>query len=279
MNPPTRLNLKNVNSGLGPTLTFIVAGLLWLVYLAPGLRDRHEERMVERNARRINATSETLGIRPSTPLREMSTQEIVLHRREMERLARMTERQSRDAERREIYAAAPRAAEQFRSVKLGLTALIVATILTGVGFGLNANWAYVAIAGGVAVLAVIGLVSVNSAPVRASAPVRTAAPRPARNPKPDATWTPVRVPPVRTPMPEGAGLIVTDDHAKAVAARERAERIRQQAALAAASEGRVTAAPDPRFTEPVAPAAPAASTDADTGSFDINAALRARRAN
>lgn len=260
-------------------MTFIVAGILWLVYLAPGLRERHEDKTIERNARRINATSEAIGIRPSVPLREMSTQEIVLHRRELEKLARLGEKQTRDAEQRALAAAAPKVAVRFRSLKLGLTLVIVAALATAIGFGIVASWAYVALAGGVSVLAILGLVMLNTAPVRASAPVRSAAPRPARNTKPDATWTPVRVPPVRNTVPAGAGLIVSDDHAKAVAARERAERIRQQAALAAASEGRVTAAPDPRFTEPVAPAAPAASTDADTGTFDINAALRARRAN
>jgi hypothetical protein len=265
-----------VNSGLGPTLTFLVAGLLWLIYLAPSIRERHEEKTIERNARRITATSESLGIRPNVPLREMSTQEIVLHRREMERLAKLTVRQSRDAERTAVFAAAPRSAERFRSAKLGLTVVIVATILTAIGFGLSANWAYVAITSGIAVLATIALVSLNAAPVRASTRVSASVPRPSREPKANNSWTPVRVPPVRTAMPEGAGLIVSDERAKAIAARERAERIRQQAALAAAAEGRTVAAPDPRFAEPVAPAATA---EPETGTFDINAALRARRAN
>jgi hypothetical protein len=265
-----------VNSGLGPTLTFLVAGLLWLVYLAPGIRERHEEKTIERNARRINATSDALGIRPNVPLREMSTQEIVLHRREMERLARLTERQMRDVERRELFAAAPRSAERFRSAKLGLTVILVATILTAIGFGLSTNWGYVAITGGIAVLAIIGLVSLNSAPVRVSTRVPAPVQRQSREPEANSSWTPIRVPPVRTAMPEGAGLIVSDERAKAIAARERAERIRQQAALAAAAEGRTIATPDPRFTEPVAPAATA---EPETGNFDINAALRARRAN
>jgi hypothetical protein len=85
----------------------------------------------------------------------------------------------------------------------------------------------------------------------------------------DETWTPVRTPPVHRSIPEGAGLIVTDEQVKAVAARERAARIRQQAARA--SEPGVAA--DPRFTEPAMPA------DDETGTIDITAALRARRAN
>jgi hypothetical protein len=75
---------------------------------------------------------------------------------------------------------------------------------------------------------------------------------------------------VHQSIPDGAGLIVTDEHAKAVAARERASRIREQAARAS----QPGAAADPRFTEP------AIETEVEaTGTFDINAALRARRAN
>jgi hypothetical protein len=86
----------------------------------------------------------------------------------------------------------------------------------------------------------------------------------------DDTWTPVRTPPVHSSIPEGAGLIVTPETEKAIAARERAARIREQAARAT----QPGVAADPRFTEP------AIETEAETtGTFDINAALRARRAN
>jgi hypothetical protein len=63
-------------------------------------------------------------------------------------------------------------------------------------------------------------------------------------------------------------LIVTDETEREVAARERAARIREQAAATSATP---EAAPDSRFTE----------LGYDTGStapIDINAALRARRA-
>lgn len=257
-----------MNSGLGPTLTIIVGGLLWLLYLAPNLRDRAETRHIERNARRIAATTEELGIRPKTPLREMSAREMAAHRRELERLSRTTERHAERAERERAFTAAPHLASRHRFMKLVLTATIFGA-LVGVGFAVSvAAWSIVAIAAGVGLLGVLGLVAVNTTPVTAAAVVA----RPARQNAPvlaDPTWTPVRVPPVHRSIPDGAGLIVTDENAKAIAARERAARIRAQAARAAQSG----AAVDPRFVEHTTPV-----TD-ETSTIDITAALRARRAN
>lgn len=257
-----------MNSGLAPTLTIIVGALLWLVYLAPSLRDRAETRTIERNARRIVATTQDLGIRPLTPMSEMSTRELTLHRREMERLARTTERHAEQTRRREVFEQSPAVAARFRAMKISLTLAIVLS-LAGAGVAVYfAAWSYLVLAIGFALLGVIGLVGVNTADV---APPRTVQ-RPTQTPAPaerPQTWTPIRTPPVHNSIPEGAGLIVTDEHAKAIAARERAARIREQAARAAQQPG---VAPDPRFTEP------AIDTET-TGTFDINAALRARRAN
>jgi hypothetical protein len=132
-----------------------------------------------------------------------------------------------------------------------------------------AAWSFLVLGAGFALLAVIGLVTVNTADVPAAKLAATPK-RAAAAVVVDETWTPIRTPPVHRSIPDGAGLIVTDEHAKAIAARERAARIRDQAARAA----QPGVAADPRFTEP------AIETEVEaTGTIDISAALRARRAN
>ncbi len=250
-------------------MTLIVGGLLWLVYLAPSLRDRHESRTFERNARRISATAQDLGIRSRTPMNEMSTRELVEHRRELERIARVTDRHEERAQLQAVLAASPTVAARRRTMKLWMTLVIVASIAgAGVAFYFAA-WSYLVLAAGFGLLALIGLVAVNTAGVPAIKPAavreRVASPVAV-----DETWTPIRTPPVHRSIPDGAGLIVTEEHAKAIAARERATRIREQAARA--SQPGVAA--DPRFTEP------SIEIESEkTGTFDISAALRARRAN
>ena len=265
----SRFTVGSVDSGLGSTVTLIVGGLLWLVYLAPTMRDRHESRMIERNARRISATTQDLGIRSRTPMNEMSTRELVEHRRELERLARAKDRHAGRTRRQAVFAASPALAARHRTMKLLLTlTIVVSTAGAGIAF-VFAAWSFLVLGAGFALLAVIGLVAVNTADVPVAKPA-TATRRAAAPVTVDETWTPIRTPPMHRSIPDGAGLIVTDEHAKAIAARERAARIREQAARA--SQPGVAA--DPRFTEP------AIETDTETtGTFDISAALRARRAN
>ena len=250
-------------------MTFIVGGLLWLVYLAPSLRDRHESRTIERNARRISATTQDLGIRSRTPMNEMSTRELVEHRRELERLARATDRNAEREQRQAAFAASPTVAARHRTMKLWLTfAIVISTVGAGFAFYFTA-WSSLVLAAGFGLLALIGLVAVNTAGAPIAKPV-SARTRVVDAVDVDETWTPIRTPPVHQSIPAGAGLIVTDEHTKAIAARERAARIREQAARA--SQPGVAA--DPRFTEP------SIDTESEsTGTFDINAALRARRAN
>ena len=258
-----------MNSGLGPTLTLIVAGILWLAYLAPSLRDRAETRAVERNARRIAATTQDLGIRPLTPMSQMSTRELKEHRRELERLARVTERRSHRIDRDAVFAAAPEIAARHRRTKLLLTLTIIGAAI-GAGFaGYLAAWGYLVLAIGFGLLGVVGLIAVNTAEITLTRPTARAK-RTVKHVAVDETWTPIRTPPVHSSIPEGAGLIVTPETEKAIAARERAAQIREQAARAT----QPGVAADPRFTEP------AIETETETtGTFDINAALRARRAN
>lgn len=263
-----RFSVENVNSGLGPTLTIIVGGLLWLLFLAPNLRDRAETRTIERDARRIAATTQDLGIVPKTSLSAMTAREIAMHRRELERLARSDERHHQRSERRAVFAAAPEIAARHRLLKLALSiGMFVSLAGTGTAAYLAA-WSYLVLSIGFGLLAVIGLIAVNTNDVR---PAQRQA-RSASVAQPDVTatetWTPIRTPPVHSSIPAGAGLIVNPEHDKAIAARERAARIREQAARA--SQPGVAA--DPRFTEPTAPATE------EIASIDITAALRARRA-
>jgi hypothetical protein len=102
-------------------MTLIVGGLLWLVYLAPSLRERHEARTIERNARRISATTQDLGIRSRTPMNEMSTRELVEHRRELERLARTKDRHVERAHREAVAFLVKAPAQHARAVRVNIT--------------------------------------------------------------------------------------------------------------------------------------------------------------
>lgn len=258
-----------MNSGLGPTLTIIVGGLLWLLYLAPNLRDRAVTRTIERDARRIAATTQELGIVPKTPLSQMSAREIAQHRREMERLARTNDRHHLRGERHAVLDASPGLAARFRVMKLALSLCVLVSVGGAGAAAYFTAWSFLVLAVGLGLLSVVGLIAVNTSDVRP--PRRATRPSPARRTVAvtDDTWTPIRTPREHRSVPEGAGLIVTEEQVKAVAARERAARIREQAARAA--EPGVAA--DPRFTEPAAPAVD------ETATIDITAALRARRAN
>jgi hypothetical protein len=198
----------------------------------------------------------------------MTAREIAMHRRELERLARTAERHTEKAHRDSVYSAAPEIAARHRFMKVVLSLSVFASIAGACVALLLAARSYLVLDVRFGLLGIIGLVAVNTATVTVSTPVA----RPRREvaqPAVDETWTPIRTPPVHNSIPEGAGLIVTDETEKAIAARERAARIREQAARAS----QPGVAPDPRFTEPVVPVAD------ETGAIDINAALRARRAN
>ena len=111
-------------------------------------------------------------------------------------------------------------AARHRTTKLWLTlAIVLSTAGAGFAFYLAA-WSYLALSAGFGLLALIGLVAVNTAGVPAVKPVATR-PRVATPVAVDETWTPIRTPPVHRSIPDGAGLIVTEEHAKAIAAPNR----------------------------------------------------------
>lgn len=255
-----------MDGGIGPTLTLVLAGVLWLLYLAPSMRRQREFESTEKNTIRIQQALRAVAQTTNTPdeiVTEISNREAIVRQRERERIARRREAELRNAVRGESSNGMP---PSMRSMKLVISAVALVSLVSAAIFGFGAMWLGTIVSLGVTGFALVTLVLVNGSAHAGETRVsrRTSNVQPA-----DESWTPVRAPKVRVAsIPESAGLIVTAETEREVAARERAARIREQAAAAAVEP---TAAPDSRFTE----------LGYDTGStapIDINAALRARRA-
>lgn len=254
---------------MGTTLTLIIAGILWLVYLAPALRRNREFEATQKNAIRINQALRAFAQTTETPdeiVTELSNREALIRQRERDRIERERERALRAQVRAEAHADDPHAASRHRSTKLGLSGVaLVSLIATGV-FGYTGQWTPTLVSLGVLGLSAVGLVVLNG--TRAEAPVVGRVRRNTGLPEVDDSWTPIRTPKVRTSIPEGAGLIVTPETERKVEEAERVARIREQAArVAAQAEPTI----DPRFAELGLPTE-------EVPAVDINAALRARRA-
>ena len=255
-----------MDGGIGPTLTLVLAGVLWLLYLAPSMRRQREFESTEKNTIRIQQALRAVAQTTNTPdeiVTEISNREAIVRQRERERIARRREAELRDSVRGDSgYGTTP----SMRSIKLVISAVALASLVSATVFGFVAMWAGTLISLGVTGFALVTLVLVNGS---AQAGETRVSRRPSNVQPADDTWTPVRAPKVRvTQVPDSAGLIVTAETEREIAARERAARIREQAAAAAVAP---EVAPDSRFTE----------LGYDTGStapIDINAALRARRA-
>ena len=250
---------------MGPTLTLIVAGVLWLVYLAPSLRRKREFEATEKNAIRIQQALRAIAQTTETPdeiVTELSNRDALVRQRERERLERQHELEIRAQVRGESMVPA---AWNARSLKLSISALgLGGLIATGV-FGFAGSWIATLVSLAIVGIAAVALVLLNGA---GSQQAGQAAPRYTGLPEVDDTWTPIRTPKVHRSIPEGAGLIVTPETEQKVEDEDRAARIREQAAREVKTMRPVV---DPRFADlgVVAEDAPA---------VDINAALRARRA-
>ena len=262
--PLIGFTLETMDGGIGPTLTLVLAGVLWLLYLAPSMRRKREFESTEKNTIRIQQALRAAAQTTNTPdeiVAEISNREALIRQRERERAARRRETEVERSARSEF----PRTmVSSPRTVKLIITVVALVALGSAVAFGLAAVWAGTVVSVVVVGFALVTLVLVNGSASETGVTQRRSNIQPA-----DESWTPVRPPRVRAAqIPDGAGLIVTDETEREVAARERAARIREQAAAASATP---EAAPDSRFTE----------LGYDTGStapIDINAALRARRA-
>ncbi|MFM6968223.1 MAG: hypothetical protein ACKOWN_04760 [Microbacteriaceae bacterium] len=246
-----------MGSGWGTTLTLILVGVLWLVYLAPDLRRKREFEANQKNTIRINQAMRAAA--RATEARKDGEGE--LSRRE----ERIRERALRARARERAGGGNPVFAARSRSIKLGLTLVaLVAAGATGT-FGYAGEWTPTLVSLGVLGFAAVGLVILNGAMIGYA---EAAAPRFTGLPEVDDTWTPIRTPKVHRSIPDGAGLIVTPETELRVAREDAAARIREQAArVVAESEPAI----DPRFSE-------LGPITEEVSAVDINAALRARRA-
>ena len=258
-----------MGDGIGTTLTVIVAGVLWLVYLAPALRRNREYNATEKNAIRIQQALRTIAQSTDTPdeiVTELSNRDALIRQRERERIEREREIAMRAQVRAEAHAADPRLAARHRSIKLGLTLLALVAVIAIGFFGFAGEWVATLVALGAVGLSLVGLVVLNGARSEIVAEQRVR--RYTGLPEVDDTWTPIRTPKVHRSVPEGAGLIVTDETVRKVEEADRAARIREQAARVVAD---AEPAIDPRFAE-------LGPVTEEVSAVDINAALRARRA-
>ena len=258
-----------MESGFGTTVALVIAGVLWLVYLVPALRRNREFEATEKNAIRIQQALRALAQSTETPdeiVTELSNREALIRQRERERIERERERALRFQVRAEAHVNDPAAAARQRSIKLGLTGLVLVSLVTTGIFGFAGEWVPTLVSLGVLGLSAVGLVVLNGSQGEVAVESRTR--RFTGLPEVDDTWTPVRTPKVHRSIPEGAGLIVTPETERKVDEAERVARIREQAArVAAQAEPTI----DPRFAELGLPTE-------EVPAVDINAALRARRA-
>ncbi len=258
-----------MESGFGTTVALVIAGVLWLVYLVPALRRNREFEATEKNAIRIQQALRALAQSTETPdeiVTELSNREAFIRQRERERIERERERALRFQVRAEAHINDPAAAARQRSIKLGLTGLVLVSLVTTGIFGFAGEWVPTLVSLGVLGLSAVGLVVLNGSQGEVAVESRTR--RFTGLPEVDDTWTPVRTPKVHRSIPEGAGLIVTPETERKVDEAERVARIREQAArVAAQAEPTI----DPRFAELGLPTE-------EVPAVDINAALRARRA-
>lgn len=268
----------NMNTGgLGTTITFVLAALLWFFYLVPSLRRKREYEATERNATRLAQTLRVLSQTVETPhevVADLTSREVRARQRELQRIERERELRVRS----EVRGYNVGIAQRRRRTKLSATIVGLTSIVTGTVLAVQGLWVGVVVAAVFTGLALAALVALN----RTAHVVRASAPESNWEQFAEETgrWTPNRMPPVRTPaerQPAGAGLIVTAQVEADVAAKAAAEAIARQAAaaaLAAAAAQPNPAAVDDRFA--AMPPIGERELQADTV-LDISAALRARR--
>ena len=201
-----------MESGFGTTVALVIAGVLWLVYLVPALRRNREFEATEKNAIRIQQALRAFAQSTETPdeiVTELSNREALIRQRERERIERERERALRFQVRAEAHVNDPAAAARQRSIELGLTGLVLVSLVTTGIFGFAGEWVPTLVSLGVLGLSAVGLVVLNGSQGEVAVESRTR--RFTGLPEVDDTWTPVRTPKVHRSIPEGAGLIVTPE--------------------------------------------------------------------
>lgn len=263
--------------GLGTTITFVLAAVLWFFYLVPSLRRKREYEATERNATRLAQTLRVLSQTVETPhevVADLTSRDVRARQRELQRVERERELRVRSEVRGyNVGIAQRRRRTKLTATMLGLVSIVTGTVLAAVGV-----WAGVVVAAIVTGLAVTALVVLNRT-AHVALPSATAS-NWEQFAEETGRWTPHRMPPVRTPaerQPAGAGLVINARIEAEVAAKAAAEAVARQAAaaaLAAATAQPNPAAIDDRFA--AMPPIGERDVQADTV-LDISAALRARR--
>lgn len=281
-------------AGLGTTVVFALAALVWLAYLVPVWVRRSEYLATERNAVRLQQTlrimAETAEAPPEVAIaanaREIARQQKVVAKearlqQAIARAAAVARARELDDQikrvEREVRAAVATSVsrnQRLRRTRLACTLMLLASIGVGVaGALLPQAMLLLALAGVVATLAVIGLVAVNrtNASIREVAQTmeherlvveRRVAERTLDAELASRSWTPVPVPSQR---PTRAPIEVLRDHARRIVAEGEGAEITP---IGASFEQLVTGevevddaparvVPAASQAEPAAPAAPA----------------------
>lgn len=217
--------------GLGSSVMFALAAVLWLAYFVPTWLRRREYLATERNAVRLQQTLRVMAetaevpeqVRAESSARNVAEQERILKKRQQRAAAiaeaqetalaraaarRLAERQPAIAADLAVSSSASRRLRRSRAVTSAT--LLVSLVSTGVGIGqlhASGSWALLAAGGLVATgsFAMLGLMaSVGRAraqlahTIRQQPPVVVATQKPAaaipEKPAVQSTWTPVQVP-------------------------------------------------------------------------------------
>ncbi len=264
-------------SGGGTAILVALAAVLWIAYLVPVWRRRSEYLATERNAIRLQQTLRIMAHTAEVPEQvraELHARDIAQHerslaarQREEAAIARAREAAAQRALRQRLTESAPGLMAEVDAARLGqrrlrrsraLTSLVTLLAVVGAVIAVvAAAWAWLALAGFVAVsggLLLRGLARAStrrsSATSVAAPPFRDLAPSPvrgaARVAAPSREWTPVPLPKpsyLSAPVVPAGAAAPALDHAAALAAAaaeaERAQRVAaaRSDAAAAAREG------------------------------------------
>lgn len=309
----TSLTVEDMNSELlSGGLVFAVGAVLWVAYLIPSWVRRRHFAETEANTVRLQHTVAAMTVAglDTTHLRQAEATARAVHEqkkalrhaeRENKRLARSAAHDALTPEQRSLLARHRR--RRARQVALIFLLASLATLSLGIAYITYVGDILIAALGGVGTLVTLAVMSSLAGPANVAVARRTVAPasvfdQGARPAAPTRLWTPQPVPRSLQQLPGSvAAGVVAQQHA--ADARRRA--IAEQAYLARVSTGRRAEHVEPstrdavsglQSTAPVAASPRPAKhptptpskfaglgivTDADTGSFDLDSALKRRR--
>ena len=276
-------------------LVFAVGAVLWVAYLIPSwLRRRHFNDTEANTVRMQHAIAAmTVAGLDTTHLRraEANARAVHEHKKALRDAERVSKRRARSSahealtpEQRSLIARHRR--RRARQVALIFLLASLATLAAGVAYISYVGDILIAVIGGVGALVTLAVMSSLAGPADVTVARRAVAPasvfdQGARPAPPVRSWTPRAVP---RSLQQSPGSVAAGVVAQQQAADARRQAMAEQTYLAAASRT-PRAEPTVSRAEPVeAPAQPASKfallgivDDSDTGSFDLDSALKRRR--